>query len=179
MREGPDPAPEPSGSGLGDDPGSPGPDPALVARVNAAFRALHTAVEGFVAAASERYGINRTDQRCLEILDRGGPITAGQLADAAGLSAAAITKVVDRLLAAGYVQRLRADDDRRQVIIATTPAEQRLAGEIFGPLVADGQRLLHTLSDDDLRMLLDVLTRAAALNDAHTVRLRRQTSPGG
>jgi DNA-binding MarR family transcriptional regulator len=147
----------------------------LVIQVDASLRALHTAVETFIDAAAQRYGVNRNDQRCLELLDRRGPLTAGQLAKAAGLSAAAVTKVVDRLLAAGYVQRIRSDDDRRQVIIATTDAEQRLAREVFAPLIIDGFRLLSELTDDQLQALNDVAQRAATLNTEHAERLRQHT----
>jgi DNA-binding MarR family transcriptional regulator len=151
---------------------APGVRP-LVLQVDAAFRAMHASVETFIDAAAERYGINRNDQRCLELLDRRGPLSAGQLADAAGLSAAAVTKVVDRLLAVGYVRRVRSDDDRRRVIIATTAAEHRLAREVFAPIIADGIRMLSELSDDDLRVLHDVVQRAAVLNAAHAERVRR------
>jgi DNA-binding MarR family transcriptional regulator len=99
-------------------------------------------------------------------------MTAGALADAAGLSAAAVTKVVDRLTGLGYVERARPPQDRRQVIITTTAAEQRLAREVFGPLVRDGLRLLAELPDDDLETMLGVLRRAADLNAGHAERVR-------
>jgi DNA-binding MarR family transcriptional regulator len=143
-----------------------------VIEVDTAFRALHSAVDVFVEAAADHYGINRNDQRCLELLDRRGPMTAGALADAAGLSAAAVTKVVDRLTGLGYVERARPPQDRRQVIISTTAAEQRLAREVFGPLVRDGLRLLAELPDDDLETMLGVLRRAADLNAGHAERVR-------
>lgn len=173
MRETPDPDPDPSGSPTGVAPGTaPAATHAeLVVQADAAFRALHTAVERFVDAAAARYGINRNDQRCLELLDRAGPMTAGELSDAAGLSPAAVTKVVDRLTAAGYVERTRTAQDRRRVIIATTAAEQRLAGEVFGPLVRDGMALLGELDDDTLQTLHGLLTRAADLNRAHAARV--------
>jgi DNA-binding MarR family transcriptional regulator len=138
---------------------------------------MHAAVESFIDAAAHRYGINRNDQRCLELLDRRGPMTAGQLAEAAGLSAAAVTKVVDRLLAVGYVERVRSADDRRRVIIATTAAERQLAREVFAPIVADGVRMLSELTDDQLRLLHAVIRRAAALNTAHAERVRRSVAP--
>ena len=169
-RDSPDLRPEPSGSTGAPARGSAA-DP-LVAEVDAAFRALHTAVDVFLDAAAARYGINRNDQRCLELLDRQGPMTAGELAGAAGLSAAAVTKVVDRLTRARYVRRSRRAHDRRQVIIATTTAEQRLAREVFGPLIGDGMRLLSELSEDELQTLLGVLRRAAALNTMHADRVR-------
>ena len=173
MREPPEPGPEHPGSHPDVSPGAPRPAPRpLVVEVDAAFRALHAAVEQFVDAAAARYGVNRNDQHCLELLDRHGAMTAGELATAAGLSAAAVTKVVDRLLHAGYVERTRATHDRRRVIIATTGAERRLAGEVFGPLVRDGMVLLSERGDDELRMLLDLLRRAAALNLRHAERVR-------
>lgn len=172
----PDPGPEPSGAVGGAPHGDIAGRP-LVVEVDAAFRGLHAAVEVFVDAAADRYGINRNDQRCLELLDRQGPMTAGELADAAGLSAAAVTKVVDRLTGAGYVRRTRPAKDRRQVIITTTTSEQQLAREVFGPLVRDGMRLLSELSDDQLRVLLDVLRRATALNATHADRVRNGHTP--
>ena len=175
-RDSPDLRPEPSGSEGG--PAQGGAAGPLVAEVNAAFRALHTAVDVFIDAAADRYGINRNDQRCLELLDRQGPMTAGELAGAAGLSAAAVTKVVDRLTRAGYVRRTRPAKDRRQVVITTTPTEQRLAREVFGPLIGDGLRLLSELSEDELRTLLGVLRRAAALNTMHADRVRGAPPPG-
>ena len=148
--------------------------------VDAAFRALHSAIDVFVDAAADVYGINRTDQHCLELLDRHGPMTAGALAAAAGLSAAAVTKVVDRLTRMGYVERARPPQDRRQVIITTTAAEQRLAREVFGPLVRDGMRLLAELPDHDLQTMLGVLRRAAELNAGHAERVRdRMARPPG
>jgi DNA-binding MarR family transcriptional regulator len=170
IREGPDPTPENSGTP---------PVRPMVVRVDASMRGLHAAVEMFIDAAAERYGVNRNDQRCLELLDRHGSLTAGQLAEAAGLSAAAVTKVVDRLLAAGYARRIRSEDDRRQVIIATTDAEQRLAREIFAPLIMDGYRLLSELTDDQLEVLDDVVQRATALNIAHAKRLRQHPGSEG
>jgi DNA-binding MarR family transcriptional regulator len=173
MQEDADPSPPDAvAQGAASDEDVPGARP-LVLQVNAAFRAMHAAVETFIDAAAECYGVNRNDQRCLELLDRHGPLSAGQLAEAAGLSAAAVTKVVDRLLAVGYVRRVRSDDDRRRVIIATTAAEQRLARDVFAPIIADGIRMLSELSDDDLRVLHDAVQRAAALNTAHAERVRR------
>ena len=173
MREPPEAGPEPSGSHPDPSPGARrhAPRP-LVVEVDAAFRGLHAAVEQFVEAAAARYGVNRNDQHCLELLDRHGAMTAGELATAAGLSAAAVTKVVDRLISAGYAQRTRAAHDRRRVIIATTGAERRLAGEVFGPLVRDGMVLLSERDDDELRALLDLLRRATDLNLRHAERLR-------
>jgi DNA-binding MarR family transcriptional regulator len=55
----------------------------------------------------QKLGINRTDLRCLNIVDNQGPMTAGRLAELSGLTTAAVTTVLDRLERAGYARRVR------------------------------------------------------------------------
>src|SRR5215472_4529221 len=69
-------------------------------------------------AAAERVGINATDLNCLNILSFSGPLTAGELARATGLTTASITGVIDRLEAADFVRRERDPSDRRRVVVA-------------------------------------------------------------
>ena len=59
----------------------------------------------FDETAAEKMGVNRTDHRCLDILERSGPISAGHLAAASGLTTGAITVVLDRLERSGYARR--------------------------------------------------------------------------
>jgi len=144
---------------------------ALVVEVDRAFRDLFSAVDTCLDAAAAHLGINRTDLRCLEVLDRRGPLPAGALAGALALSAAAVTKIVDRLVALGYVERSRDPVDRRRVVVQTTALERTLRRDVFMPLVLDGMRLLAEQTDDDLRLLRSVLERSADLNRAHIARL--------
>ncbi len=46
---------------------------------------------------SEKLGLNATDHKCLDFLNRTGPVTAGQLAELTGLTTGAVTNVIDRL----------------------------------------------------------------------------------
>ena len=52
-------------------------------------------------------GLNSTDLECLDLLEMAGPITAGRLAEHAGLTTGAMTAVIDRLERAGFARRLR------------------------------------------------------------------------
>jgi DNA-binding MarR family transcriptional regulator len=61
---------------------------------------------------------------------REGPQTAGRLADALGISATSVTRLVDRLERRALVGRRREADDRRCVEIHLAPAGERLLGEI-------------------------------------------------
>jgi len=169
MRDDPQPDPDAVPEGQGSPPA--GAARPLVVEVDRAFRELFSAVDTALDAAAAHLAINRTDLRCLEALDRHGPLAAGALADAVALSAAAVTKIVDRLVAMGYVERSRDPGDRRRVVVQTTDLERARRREVFMPLVVDGMRLLAEHTDDDLRLLRSVLARSAEINRTHVVRL--------
>src|SRR5690242_15465290 len=80
-----------------------------------AVRANQSATDMFDEAVAQFLGINRTDGRCLDVIDRRGRVSAGQLANESGLTTGAVTVVIDRLERAGYVRRIRDELDRRKV----------------------------------------------------------------
>src|ERR687896_2017517 len=82
-----------------------------------AVRAYQTAVDSFDQAVADHVGINRTDARCVDLIDQAGGMTAGELARAAGLTTGAVTAVVDRLEAAGLARPVADPADRRRVRI--------------------------------------------------------------
>jgi len=85
--------------------------------------------------SAERIGINVTDLNCLNIVALAGPMTAGELARATGLTTASITGVLDRLEDGGFVRRERDPKDRRRVIVTLNPGPGlREIGPTFGPM---------------------------------------------
>jgi DNA-binding MarR family transcriptional regulator len=75
------------------------------------------------AKLAELAGLSVTDYKCLDMLSQENEtVTAGHLAEMAGLSTAAITGVVDRLERAGYVRRVRDQQDRRRILIELVPS---------------------------------------------------------
>src|SRR5580704_14063757 len=64
-------------------------------------------------------GVSVTDMKCLDYVDRGGDVTAGDLARMTGLTTGAITAAVDRLEKVGLARRERSEADRRKVFIRT------------------------------------------------------------
>ena len=137
-----------------------------------AARNLHAAADALLAAVAERYGINRNDLRCLELLERTGPLTSGALARASGLSPAAITKVVDRLGAAGYVERRVAPSDRRSQLLQASGAHRDLREATWSPVIEAADAVLGDLSEDDLALASDVMHRLARVSEDHALRLR-------
>ena len=123
-------------------------------------------------AASARLGINRTDLRCLGLLFVRGPLTAGQLAQASGLSPGATTTALDRLERAGYARRVRYPSDRRGILVELTPEARRLIDEIYGPIGRAGLARLSSYTDEELVLLRDFLREGRALQVEHAALIR-------
>ncbi|HEX2088215.1 MAG TPA: MarR family transcriptional regulator, partial [Solirubrobacteraceae bacterium] len=127
----------------------------LLQKVIYAARANEAAVDRFDRLAAEALGINRTDARCLDIVDNeGGGITAGRIAELSGLTTAAVTTVLDRLEAKGYVRRARDERDRRRVLVELTPTFRERAQAIWGPLGGEARRAMDRFSAEELRTAL-------------------------
>lgn len=110
-------------------------------------------------AVADRLGMHVTDLRCLNMLRLGGPATAGELATRTGLTTGAVTRMIDRLLKAGYVRREHDDKDRRRVVITAVrerideiaPHYEVLARE-FGAAMAE-------YTPEQLELVLNVFQR--------------------
>jgi DNA-binding MarR family transcriptional regulator len=139
---------------------------ALIAAVGAATQVFQRSTDAFDDVVADRLGLNRTDLRCLDWLFD-GPMSAGRLAAATGLTSAATTTLVDRLERRGLVRRVADPADRRKVLIEMTDLGRRQTGEFYGPLARDGARLLERYSDDQLSAMRDQLLAATELIDRH------------
>jgi DNA-binding MarR family transcriptional regulator len=150
----------------------PAPPEGAIAAALSATRLLHSATEELLDAAAERYGINRNDLRCLEILEREGPLRPGRLAQASGLSPAAITKVLDRLEQAGHVTRSGEETDRRTRRVRTSDRHGRTRRDTWRPVVEAATDIFAHLSDQQLQALTATLTDLAEAHRQSARRLR-------
>lgn len=71
-----------------------------------------------------------------------------------------VTRLLDRMEAAGLVQRERAGDDRRYVTTRITDEGLRLVDSLDEPVAAMHRRVLGHLDEAELRTLIDLLARA-------------------
>jgi DNA-binding MarR family transcriptional regulator len=113
----------------------------------------------FSNAVAARLGVNSTDLECLGYLVD-GPVTAGRLAEATGLTSGAITGVIDRLERAGFARRERDTADRRRVLVHATALVMKRAAPLFAPMAAATEAAIEPYRDDQLELLLDFLARA-------------------
>ena len=117
-------------------------------------------------------GLNRTDTRCLDIIERLDGVSAGRLASEAGLSTGAVTTVLDRLERAGYARRVQDPGDRRRVLVELTPAARRELRELYAPLVDATMRQLEGYTTDEVSLVRDFMRDNRRLNEAHAERVR-------
>ena len=151
----------------------------LIGSILMAGRQSSTGAVMLHQAVADRLGLHPTDHKCADLLCQGGPMTAGELAERTGLTTGAVTAVLDRLEAAGYVRREADPADRRRVIVHVIPYRLRGVGRLFEPLAADMAELCARYTDRELATILDFMTRSAEVARRHTLRLRGRPGRGG
>jgi DNA-binding MarR family transcriptional regulator len=123
-------------------------------------------------AIADYLGLNRTDTRCLDIVERLDGVSAGRLAAEAGLSTGAVTTVLDRLERAGFARRAPDPGDRRRVLVELTPAARRELSELYAPLAEATLRQLEGYTTEEVGLVRDFLRDNRRLNEAHAERVR-------
>ena len=126
-------------------------------------------------AVSDRLGLNRTDARCLSYLIISGSMTAGELAAAAAVAPTALTFVIDRLVRAGYAERVRDPADRRRVLVEAAEPTRRFAEEVWGQVVVETERQLQKYTTRDLQLILGFLRDQVDLQQRHADRIRERS----
>ena len=129
----------------------------LLDAISDQFRISQNWSDAFDEIASEILGINRTDMRVMDIVSRKGRASAGEVAKEAALTTGGVTAVVDRMEQAGYLKRVRDQDDRRRVWLEPTPKVWERTAEIWGPLSELWQSRAGNLSREELEFILEFL----------------------
>jgi DNA-binding MarR family transcriptional regulator len=152
---------------------------ALLGQVAGSLRALSTEIDRLDQAAADRYGLNRTDMRALDIVGRAGPLAPTALARLLGFTTGGVTTVLDRLERAGYVRRRPDPADRRRQVVEITDATAARDQEVFGDLIRATNDLLATYTDDQLQVIYDFLNRTRQLTAAHAAAIGGHDRPAG
>ncbi|MFC3995346.1 MarR family transcriptional regulator [Nocardiopsis sediminis] len=140
-------------------------------RMSNAAVMFHTALAGLL-------GIGASDWKTMDLLERHGPQTAGELVRLSGLAPASITGVIDRLERRGYVRRRRDDHDRRRVVVELGAGLLERRGDAFSGLTDRLDRLYAAYSDDELALIAGFLAEAARLQAEATAELTDATPAG-
>jgi DNA-binding MarR family transcriptional regulator len=141
------------------------------------LRALSTEIDRLDRAAADRYGLNRTAMRALDILGRAGPLAPTALARLLGFTTGGVTTVLDRLEKAGYIRRRPDPGDRRRQLVETTEATAARDEKVFGDLIRGTRELLAGYTHDELLVIRDFLDRIRQLTAAHADALASHARP--
>jgi len=150
----------------------------LLSQVGDLSRLNQGATNLFDERLGDFFGINNTDGRCLDIIARLGRVSAGQLANSAGLTTGAVTAVIDRLEASGYVTRVRDALDRRKIWVEPTAHTHALVEIIFGVYDMIGPLMMRHFSEDQLEGILAFLRMGTRVNETLAAGLKENTKAG-
>ncbi len=122
---------------------------------------------GYFGAASDfddglakKLKLSRTDMRCLDLIGRRGPLTAGHLAEESGLTTGAVTFILDRLEEAGMVTRRRDTEDRRRVWVEIVPAARLRLDGLQQPVAEEMRQVAQRFKADELAIVRDFMRQA-------------------
>lgn len=132
----------------------------------------------FSQAVAARLGITGSDLECLDFIGlRGGVASAGELAEATGLTTGAVTGMIDRLERAGFAERDRDPADRRKVLVRLLSAAEKRIAPIYTSLQHSMQELLSQYSDEELTLLHDFASKSGRIM-AEEIAKQRAKPPG-
>jgi DNA-binding MarR family transcriptional regulator len=127
----------------------------------------------FNQAVADRLGTHPTDLQCLNLITiEGGPFTTGQIAELTGLTSGSASRLVDRLVKAGYVTRQRDAEDRRRVLVRPVAEAVARVGALWNELSEGWAEVFAGYTDAELDLLLRHMRRTTQLSRAQVQRLR-------
>jgi DNA-binding MarR family transcriptional regulator len=136
-----------------------------------AGRAHSEATVIFHASVADRLGLNPTDAKVMSLLQRRGPVAAGEIAGCTGLTTASVTALVDRLARRDFVRRLPDPADRRRVLVDVTDQGRAHFERLLRSTARSLAELYDAYTVAQLEVVLDFLTRNAERLRDETARL--------
>jgi DNA-binding MarR family transcriptional regulator len=111
----------------------------------------------------ELLGVNPTDLDAMQHLMASGPLSPGALAQRLGISTAAATVAVDRLVRAGHVRRQPHPTDRRRQLVVPSEASVRRAMASLAPMILHTNDLMGRYDEIERAAITDYLARTVGI----------------
>ncbi len=118
--------------------------------------------------------ISRSEIAVLDTLGAEGAMTMGEVAARVRVPLSTATRIVDRMVQRGLVQRARPEDNRRVVRVALAPAGQRFYVEALAARMAGTAQMLRYLAASEQEQLLRLYRKMSEglLADTDTEKVR-------
>jgi DNA-binding MarR family transcriptional regulator len=127
------------------------------------MREFLTAHDELQRHQARRMGIHTTDVQTLRLLELHGPLGPTELARRLDLRSASVTVLLDRLEAAGSIERIQDDHDRRRVTVRALPHALEALFATWAPIVRAIDEVGHGLTPDEQRAVCSFLDRVTAV----------------
>lgn len=125
------------------------------------MEALTRLNQSFDRSLREKIGISQSWFEALLRLERsGGALTMTELADQIALTSGGVTRLIDRLVEEGYVERRNCESDRRVLYAGITEGGRaKLAEAIEIHLVDLDRELMSRITESERDTLVGVMVR--------------------
>ncbi|MDP1618746.1 MarR family winged helix-turn-helix transcriptional regulator [Phenylobacterium sp.] len=134
-----------------------------------AIRRIVRAAEFASRDLARSTGLTPSQLIVMQIVAREGEPGAGAIAEAARLSQATVTALLDKLEARGLLVRRRSNEDRRRISIELTPDGRRTLAEMPDVLQDRFAARFDKLADWEQASIIAGLERVAALLNAEGI----------
>ena len=138
-------------------------------------KAIQRELERQTNDAMRPLGLTGAQADALTVIGQAGPLSLKDLGDLLIAEAGHPSRLVDRLVEAGLVERRGAGDDRRRVELSLTPAGRRAEKKVQGVRAALQELGREIVPEGDLRPALGLLrTLVGHTSFAELVERRRE-----
>lgn len=149
----------------------------LVVEVGNAIRKMGAQSVITSRVVADHFGLHMTDLEVLDLIFLRKQASAGELADATGLSSGAVTALIDRLANSGYVERAEDPTDRRRVIVRVRPEAIEPIKAAYMSMQKHMFDLWSTYSAEELEVIVDFAGKSTALAVECLKDLRERSPP--
>lgn len=117
----------------------------------------------FRNAIAKRLGVNVTDMECLRLLFSKKFATPTELAAHTGLTSGATTAMLDRLEAAGMIERQPNPEDRRGTLVSFRQPRPEVVGPWFISSRRAQDKLIASFSEEELGAIADFFEKSVRM----------------
>jgi DNA-binding MarR family transcriptional regulator len=126
-----------------------------------AMRTVTVAFRGWLDEILPKHGMGPAQFWTLSDVADHGPLNAAHLASYRCVTPPTVSVIVDDLVRAGWVERRRSEQDRREVVLSVTPSGRKLIAELWEKIGERTTEASREIPRKDLEVTARVLTSLA------------------
>lgn len=133
----------------------------LLEKLSNLGRAVSTQTVFLHQAIAQTFGLNATDTKCVDLIltHSDGPVTAGWLSAASGLTTGAVTHILDRLEKRKIIERFRDASDRRKVLVKVRAGSLAPFAPRYEAIGLAFMEVADRYTDKELQLICDYMER--------------------